>query len=177
MTMSLIETKTLGSAASSIEFASISQSFTDLLFLITVRSSTTGTSFEPCLVTFNGNTTNYTARDRNGLATTDTNTSATYTSRFAFKAPRAGTTANNFCAASFYVPNYTSSNNKSFSVDSVEPNNASTERHTTIIAGRWENTSAITSVSFGPTANNFVAGTTISLYGILKGSDGITTAS
>jgi hypothetical protein len=175
MTMTLIETKTLVSDASLIEFIYIPQDGTDLLFTISARSTTTGTNVEPCLVTFNSNTSSYTARTLNG-AGSGTPTSASPTSRLAFNAPRAGTASNTFNNVSFYIPNYTANVNKSYSTDSVTENSA-TETHQTIIAGLWSNTSAITSVLFGPTANNFASGSTISLYKITKGSDGIVTTS
>jgi len=175
MTMQLIETKTLGADAASIEFTSIPQTYTDLVFVASTRASTSGTSVEPCLVTFNANTSNYTARTLNG-AGSGTPTSAAPTSRLVFNAPRTGTTANTFGNVSVYIPNYTGATNKSYSTDSVTEHNA-TEAHQTIIAGLWSDTSAITSALFAPTANNFEAGSTISLYGILKGTDGIVTTS
>jgi hypothetical protein len=172
--MTLIETKTLLSAAASIGFTSIPQTYTDLMFFASTRASTAGTSVEPCLVTFNADTSDYTDRTLNGSGSAATSTSGT--SRLVFNAPRTGTTANTFGNVSVYIPNYAGATNKSYSTDSVTEHNA-TEAHQTIIAGLWSDTSAITSVSFAPTANNFEAGSTISLYGILKGSDGIVTTS
>ena len=174
MTMTLIETKTLGADAASIEFTSIPQTYTDLVFFASTRASTSGTSVEPCLVTFNANTSNYTHRTLNG--TGSATASASGTSRLVFNAPRTGTTASTFGNVSVYIPNYAGATNKSYSTDSVTEHNA-TEAHQTIIAGLWSDTAAITSVLFAPTANNFIAGSTISLYGILKGSDGIVTTS
>jgi hypothetical protein len=174
--MKLIETKTLGTAAGSIEFTSIPQTpYTDLVFLASTRSSTTGTDVEPCLVTFNSNITGYTARTARG-AGSQVKTSATLTTRLVFNSPRAGTSANTFGNVSVYIPNYAGGANKTYSSDSVtEDNQANAEA--TFIAGVWSNTAAITAVSFTPTNNNFVAGSTISLYGITKGSDGIVTTS
>ena len=76
-----------------------------------------------------------------------------------------------------YIPNYTGSTNKSISVDSVTENNA-TNNLMNIQAGLWSNTAAITSILFtSDTAGGFLAGSTISLYKITKGSDGIVTTS
>ena len=168
--MKLIQTKTLGAAAASIEFTSIPSDYTDLVFFISSRASTSGTSVEPCLVTFNSNTTSYTARTVNGSGSASS--TASLTSRLVFNAPRAGTTADTFGNVSVYIANYNGSTNKAYSTDSVTEHNAA-EAHQTIISGLWSNTAAITSVLFAPTANNFTTGSTISLYGILKGSDGI----
>jgi hypothetical protein len=172
--MILIESKTLGTAAASIEFTSIPQTYTDLVFVASTRASTSGTSVEPCLVTFNANTSNYTHRTLNGSGSAAT--SASGTSRLVFNSPRTGTTASTFGNVSVYIPNYAGATNKSYSTDSVTEHNA-TEAHQTLIAGLWSDTAAITSAKFEPTANNFIAGSTISLYGILKGSDGIVTTS
>lgn len=172
MSMDLIETVTVGAGgASSILFTAIPGDATDLLFKINVRSTTTGTSVEPCLVTFNSNTTGYSHRTVNGNGSTVTSTSGT--SRLAFNAPRAGTTANTFGNVQVYVPNYAGAVNKVFTSDSVTENNA-VEAHQTLIAGLWANTAAITSASFAPSANNFAADSTISLYKITKGSGGAT---
>ena len=174
MTMTLIETKTLGADAASIEFTSIPQTFTDLLVLASTRASTAGTSVEPCLVTFNAETSDYTAIRLNGNGSSAPD--AVAPARFAFNSPRTGTTASTFGNASVYIPNYAGATNKSYSTDSVTEHNA-TEAHQTLIAGLWSDTSAITSALFAPTANNFEAGSTISLYVITKGSDGIVTTS
>jgi hypothetical protein len=172
--MKLIETKTLGADAASIEFTSIPQTYTDLVFVASTRASTAGTSVEPCLVTFNASTSNYTHRTLNGSGSAAT--SASGTSRLVFNSPRTGTTASTFGNVSVYIPNYAGATNKSYSTDSVTEHNAA-EAHQTIIAGLWSDTAAITSAKFEPTANNFIAGSTISLYGILKGTDGIVTTS
>jgi hypothetical protein len=172
--MKLIESKTLGADAASIEFTSIPQTFTDLMFVASTRASTAGTSVEPCLVTFNANTSNYTHQTLNGSGSAAT--AASGTSRLVFNAPRTGTTASTFGNVCVYIPNYAGATNKSYSTDSVTEHNAA-EAHQTLIGGLWSDTAAITSAKFEPTANNFIAGSTISLYGILKGSDGIVTTS
>ena len=144
------------------------------MFVASTRASTAGTSVEPCLVTFNADTSDYTHRTLNGSGSAAT--SASGTSRLVFNSPRTGTTASTFGNVCVYIPNYAGATNKSYSTDSVTEHNA-TEAHQTLIAGLWSDTTAITSAKFEPTANNFIAGSTISLYGILKGSDGIVTTS
>ena len=169
MTMKLIQSQTLGSGAGSIQFNSIPQSFTDLAFYISTRCSTTGTSVEPCLLSFNGDAAGYVSR-ANSAAGGGLNNNAT--ARIAFFAPRAGTTANSYGNAWLYIPNYTLAINKNYAADSVTPTD-----YETYAFGIWSNTAAITSVSFTPTANNFEAGSLVSLYGITKGTDGIVTTS
>jgi hypothetical protein len=177
--MKLIETKTLGTAAASIEFTSIPQTFTDLVIMFSARASRTDDVQEGMTIRFNGNATGYFERSLFGTgsaALTFSNVSGT---QFAFSlySASASTTANTFSNGQFYVPNYTSANNKSVSIENVTENNA-TASSLNIHAGLWSNTAAVTSISFAATSGGgFLTGTTASLYGILKGSDGIVTTS
>jgi hypothetical protein len=181
MTMSLIETKTLGTAAASIEFTSIPQDGTDLFLFISGRSNRAGNISDYIAITFNSNTSNYSARFLQGdgsAATSETDVSAG-AARIVGQATGASATSDTFANNSVYVPNYTQSVAKSYSSDVVTENNATAARQV-IIAGLWNDTSAITSLKLEPLsggANNFVTGTTISLYKITKGSDGIVTTS
>ena len=84
-------------------------------------------------------------------------------------------TANTFGNSVIYIANYAGSTYKSFSKDSITENNA-TAADQGVGAGLWSNTAAITSLSLTVTSN-MVAGSTFSLYGITKGSDGIVTTS
>jgi hypothetical protein len=171
--MKLIETKTLTTAAASIEFTSIPQTFTDLVFKVSSRNTSTSTT-PICFVSFNGSTADFTARQLlgNGSSVSSNN----YTSGRILFNSQAVYTADTFGDAEIYIPNYAGSTNKSYSSDSVSENNLTTSFQG-LIAGLWSQTAAITSVDIGPNAPDFAIGTTISLYGILKGSDGITTAS
>jgi hypothetical protein len=170
--MKLIETKTLGSNAASIVFTSIPQTFTDLVILVSLRGSRSGTTADELILRFNSTTSTYSGRRLEGTGTGASSTTTTEFGRF----PAATATASTFGNQAIYIPNYTSSLQKSFSVDSVTEHNGSAS-YQTLVAGLWSGTAAITSVSFLPLFDPFVAGSTISLYGRLKGSDGITTAS
>jgi hypothetical protein len=171
MTMTLIETKTLGTAAASIEFTSIPQDGTDLLFLFSLRSTA---DVDFVVLAMNASTANFTQRylagtGSNAFGLTQTNALTAITNP-------STTTANTFSNASFYIPNYAGSTNKSFSLDVIFENNATLGRQQ-IHAGLWSDTAAITSVSFTVGSSTFVTGSTISLYKITKGSDGIVTTS
>jgi hypothetical protein len=169
--MKLIETKTLGTAAASIEFTSIPQDFTDLVLLASTRNTGESTFY---LVSFNSLTTNFSYRYLQGFGSGVDNGAASV--RPFVSMPKNSFTANTFSNDLVYVPNYTASTNKSISIDSVAENNA-TEGYQTFVAGLWSNTSAITSLQLNTGANNFAIGSTFSLYGITKGSDGIVTTS
>jgi len=171
--MQLIESKTLGTAQASIEFTSIAQNLTDLVFLVSVRTSD-GVPAQELRVAFNGSTSSFSARQLSGYGSTASSSTPV---RQIGGSPGTTATANSFNNSTLYIPNYAGSTNKSYSVDSVSPNNSSTDIFTNIVAGLWSNTAAITSVAISSAAGNLVAGSTISLYGILKGSDGIVTTS
>jgi hypothetical protein len=166
--MKLIETKTLGTAAASIEFTSIPQTFTDLVLKLSIRNDFSDTQAFDLLV--NGTqVTSY----RNLVGTGSATASNT---NYLGLAPASNSTSNTFGSNKFYIPNYRSAVSKSISVDSVTENNA-TAAFQTISAGLSAVTAAITSLRIDSRSSSFVAGSTISLYGITAGSDGIVVVS
>ena len=168
MTYQLIETKTLGTAAASIEFTSIPQDGTDLL-LVTALRSDDGVVAQEALVAFNGSTSSFSARQLYAFGTT---VASTTPARQVGGHPSSQVTANTFGNTSIYIPNYAGSTNKSYSVDSVSENNSSSQYFLNIVAGLWSNTAAITTITITSGAGNLIAGSTISLYKITKGSSG-----
>jgi hypothetical protein len=177
MTMTLIETKTLGTAAASIEFASIPSTFTDLVFFVSGRSSRAANG-DGLLTRFNNDTSSvYSVRSLRGDGSSAISITGATNALSRAELPAASATANTFSNMAFYIPNYTSSANKSVSIDSVMENNQ-TNLEIMITAGLWSNTSAITTITLtSETGNNFVAGSMVSLYGVLKGSSGGVTVS
>jgi hypothetical protein len=169
--MKLIESKTLGTAAASISFTSIPQDGTDLVVKVNSRIDTT-TFF--ALISFNGSTADFTSRRLHGDGSAASGTS--YTTGRVLWTSGSSDTANTFGNADIYIPNYAGSTNKSYSCDSVSENNATTAFQN-LMAGLWSQTAAITSLAITANSGNFVAGSTISLYKITKGSDGIVTTS
>jgi len=163
--MELIETVELASAASSITFSSIPQTYTDLLVKVSARADGPGTG-EIMNLAINGGGTSITTvllEAFNGVRSA--------TGRFIYIPPSGSVTANTFGNASIYISNYTSSNDKSLSVDAVTENN-STFAASQILAGLWANSSAITSLAFTLSGDDFVTGTVFSLYGITAGGSG-----
>jgi hypothetical protein len=162
----LIQSYTLASAASSFTFSNIPQNFTDLKILLSVRaSSASGNS--NCFIYLNGVTgTSYSQRRLSGngaTAVSDSQTSYPWVDMIN-AIPNATYTANTFANAEIYIPNYTSSNYKSLSVDFVGENNATTA-YAYLDAGLFSSTSAITSITIDGT-DNFVQYSTATLYGI-----------
>jgi hypothetical protein len=166
--MTLIETKTLGTAAASIEFTSIPQDGTDLVVLASLRTST-GATFDQIQLSLNGSTSSRSSRFLFGSGSSAA--SNTLTTGYVGNATPGGLTANTFANTAIYLPNYTGSTNKSASADSVSEANQ-TEAYQIITAFLWSNTAAVTSLTLTAGANNFVIGSTISLYKITKGSSG-----
>jgi hypothetical protein len=175
MSMTLIETKTLGTAAAAIEFTSIPQNGTDLLILFSLRSTASdiGTN---TFMTINGTTTGYSERMLRGLDNATGSFSQNSTSIQWQYTTGANATSNTFNNTSIYIPNYTGSTSKSLSMDNVTEQNGTNSSFQVINAVLWNNTAAITSFAITATAN-WAAGSAISLYKITKGSDGIVTVS
>jgi hypothetical protein len=175
MTMTLIETKTLGAAAASIEFTSIPQDGTDLVVLTSLRSVNDESL---ALISFNGSTSNFSERFLRGNGSTVD--SAFFDSggfaRIFGASVQSSQTANTFSNGTLYIPNYTGSTNKSASGDSVNENNA-TAATQIIVALLWSDTSAITSLAVASNSGDLAIGSTVSLYKVTKGSDGIVTTS
>jgi hypothetical protein len=177
--MKLIESKTLATAAASIEFTSIPQDGTDLVALMSIRVDAADTSRD-MIVQFNGDTgNNYSFRRLVGTGSSASSSSGSGAGDLFIVGSHSANsaTSNTFGNGSVYIPNYTGSTAKSASSDTVSENNA-TAAQQTISATLWSGTAAITSVLFKPYFSaNLMVGSTISLYKITKGSDGIVTTS
>ena len=167
----LIEKITVGAAgASSVTFSGIPQTgYTDLVVKISARNDASNVAGGVWLYP-NGSSANMTGRILAGTGSVAV--SGTDTKVYGYT-NSANSTASTFGNIEFYIPNYTSSNNKSISVDSVMENNA-TEGRQGLMAGLWSITSAITSLEFQTFNNstsaaaNFVSGSTFYLYGVAK---------
>ena len=165
-----ITTVVVGSGGTStIEFSNIPQSYTDLVIKISARSTS---SSGDCRIELNGSGgTAYSGRVLYGdgsAAASASNTGAALMSWGAGAINRSTTTSNTFANTDVYIPNYTSSNNKSVSTDSVEENNA-TQAYSQLAASLWANSAPITSIKLTPSGSgNFVQYSTATLYGIRK---------
>lgn len=157
-----IATTTVGSGgASSITFSSIPSTYTDLVVLISARS----TGADPnIMIRFNSSSANFTQKRLTGDGSSAVS-GGTYGEWSAW-ASASTDTVSTFGNSMIYIPNYNSSNNKSFSSDGVSENNGTTA-YSTLGAELWSNTSAITSVSFIMGSNyNFAQYSSATLYGI-----------
>ena len=160
-------TVTVGSGgAANIEFTSIPATYTDLVLKVSTRSDLAN-AFSASSLSFNGNTANYSWRELFGVGNSQGSNSGTDTSKGSGQVTGASATSSTFANTEIYIPNYASANNKSFSVDGVTENNA-TSAAAVLYAYLWSNTAAITSITLTANTGNFVQYSTASLYGILK---------
>jgi len=174
--MTLIESKTLGTAAASIEFTSIPQTYTDLVVLLSLRGNTT--SGEASMI-FNSTSSSWSSKHLYGDGSSAASNNNPYAPSVLYLGgvSHSNHTANTFGNQLVYIPNYAGSTNKSVSVDSVMENNA-TYSLQNLLAGLWSDTAAINSITIGLVGGaSYAVGSTVSLYGVLKGSDGIVTTS
>ena len=163
-----IATVVVGSGgADTITFTSIPSTYTDLLLKVSTRSNRSGGVWNADEVTVNGSSTSYSHRfieSGDGIVTSGTNaagyinlnsTGLLYTSTFG--------------SSEIYIPNYTSSNNKSFSTDSVNEGNQANGVYSSLIASLWSDTSAITSITLTCRGvYEYVQYSSATLYGIRK---------
>jgi hypothetical protein len=161
----LLEKITVGAAgASSVTFSGIPQTgYTDLVLKCATRKSVV--FVDSLVLSINGGGTAISANiylDGTGSAAR----SGSISNYQAISEP-SDYTANTFGNAEFYIPNYTSANYKSISVDSVVENNA-TASFATLTANLWPSTSSITSLAVSTPGGVFVQYSTFYLYGVAK---------
>jgi hypothetical protein len=172
--MKLIETKRLASNQPTLVFSAIPQNFTDLLVVISARSTRTGNVGDDLLVTVNSISSGYSGVGVDGTGSSPSGfTDGAGGARFRYLSVinSSSSTANTFGNAQIYIPNYSGSTTKLFSFDSSTENNA-TLAYSRLSSGFLNNTAAITSLTFDPDNGDLVAGSSISLYGIGGAGDG-----
>lgn len=162
MAYELIETATLASASSSIEFASIPQDGIDLLLLCSLRDSTTATT-AGIRINNVDDTLDYKYVQLFGNGVSASAAQLNF-SQFLITNNPSNWTANTFTNHEIRITNYTTSTNKAVSFDMVSENNG-TDAHQRLSAGT-HTIAAPVSVLQLFTSGTFVAGTTVSLYKI-----------
>ena len=162
-TYEAIATVTVGSGgAANIEFTSIPGTYTDLVVLASARSTRNSDTIDDLVIRFNDSTTSYTGRRLYGTGASAVSDTQTDIRGFAVAD---NSTANTFSNNTFYIPNYTSSNYKSVSIDGVNENNSSTA-FSGLVAGLWSNTATITKITLLANNGNLMQYSTATLYGI-----------
>jgi hypothetical protein len=157
----LAEVSVGSGGAATIDFNSIPQNYTDLVLVTSTRSSLDTVNAN---LRFNQSTNNRTNRMLYGTGSAAA--SEPGTTIYAYGNVNASArTANTFASATYYIPNYASSNSKSLSIDSAEENNG-TLAFASMVASLWSNPSAISQITLTPDIGNFVQYSTATLYGV-----------
>jgi hypothetical protein len=166
-TYSKIATYTVGSGGvATVSFLNIPQNYTDLLIKASVRNTRSGAAEAELRWTVNGSELSYSNRLLQGNGTSVSTGNYGTTFFYSGEIDAATATASIFGNAEIYIPNYSGSNYKAVSAETVSENNA-TSAYVTITAGLWSNTAPITSISFYYTASGIWAQhSTFHLYGI-----------
>jgi hypothetical protein len=166
-TFTKIASVTVGSGgAATIEFTSIPSTYTDLVVKGSTRGDSTAAAFTSIRLLPNGSSSNGSTRWIRGngsAASSDLDSTAIYSG----ESDTATATSNTFANIEWYIPNYAGSTNKSFSIDSVQENNA-TQAFAHLVAGLWSDSSAISSITLDLSAGSFVQYSTATLYGVSK---------
>ena len=172
-TCTLISTVSVGvGGAASIDFTSIPQTYTDLLLVFSLRGDANGAGGIRATNEwkFNSSSSGYTSRWLYGIPGI-VSSSATSTETYAYGGyfNSSSATANAFGSGQMYIPNYTGSQYKTWSIDGVSESH-DTSTGLSLGTGVWSNSSAITSITLlGDYASgNMAQYSTASLYGIKK---------
>jgi hypothetical protein len=166
-TYTLISSVTVGSGgAANITFSSIPSTYTDLNILVSARSAD-AVFLRAVNLRFNNDSSSvYSYKELYAFNTSTGSYGTTTDSIFTGQIPGTSGTSDTFANQSIYIPSYTSSSNKSVSIDSAPEINSSTNYQLDLMAGLWANTSTITSVALIPGSGNFAQYSTAYLYGI-----------
>jgi len=173
VTYTTIATQTLGSSQSSISFTSISQSYTDLIIVSSLRGSTsndfrarwgngsydTGTNYS--------NTTMYARSTSNDYGSSrDSNSNYARLSSQTYVIPEAAAT---FGTNITHIMNYSKTTTFKSGLSRSSGIGAAAYAGTETMVFLWRSTAAINQIQFyaGASSGNFESGTTITLYGIL----------
>lgn len=163
--MRMIADTTLGSPAATVDFTSIPQTFAHLLMVCVARTSSATAGGDLYGIRINGDTgTNYDYVDPGG----GTGTGAT--SAKICGAVGGGATANLFATAIVWIPYYRGATNRHqfLAVNGlIYGNTGVSAQYMAIGVGSWRtNATAITQLTLTGVANNFVADSRFTLYGI-----------
>lgn len=154
-----------------VDFTSISGSYTSLRVLWNGRDTASGTSLSRLRVTFNNDTTaaNYTSTGRigaeNAVAFATVTTSSTKGVECGFM-PNDGNTAGIIGVGELIIPNYTGTTFFKRFMASYGCDTGSVNTDVALATARWASTSAITRVTFSTDGTAFKNGLVFTLYGM-----------
>ena len=158
-----ISTQTLGSAAASVTFSSISGTYTDLVLIMSAFGSVGGADIR---VQVNSDTaSNYSLTRLVGYTTAFSNRSSNATYWQITNSVGIGSSSSEPTADVIQFMNYSNTTtNKTILVRHNQPQSSLME--TAAQVGLYRSTSAITSITFSLSSGNYSTGSTFTLYGI-----------
>lgn len=166
-TYELIASTTVGSGgASSIDFSSIPNTFTDLVVHLSGRSSRSNPTDTVFLKFNNTNSTYSTIRVYSTGTSVGSDTGSTGNGLDVATLNGATSTSSFFSNQKIYIPSYTSSNKKTISYDGTSSNNSTTGNFLVLTSGQWSGTSTINQITLTPDVGSFVQYSTAYLYGV-----------
>lgn len=163
--VALAKTVLTGTQAT-ITFNSIPSTYTDLLILMSARSSAAGDLYDVINIRFNGATTDTNLTGRTLYAQPTAVGSTTYPYGVVGNAGAGATTANTFSSIETYIPNYAGATAKPISSTSVNERNAAADSQLDADASLFNSTTAISSITILLQTASFVSGSRFDLYGI-----------
>jgi hypothetical protein len=165
-TYSLLAESTIGvSGASTITFNNIPQNYTDLVLYTSLRDSASNVSTNYYITINNSNTSIYSRKNIYGTGTAVGTTTETTGVAYIGYSNSNTATVNTFGNGMTYIPNYTSSNYKSISSETVAESNT-VAVSMALTAGLYSSPTAVTSVQIKPWTGPFLQYSTATLYGI-----------
>jgi len=168
-TYTLISSNVLASNAASVTFSAIPATYTDLVLRFSVRSTFAGANIGT-YYTLNSDTSSlYSETFMFGTGTTVTSSrnSGVASSVNSTSVNGSTSTASTFTSLELYLPSYTSTTSKPWSLFNAREDNSATVNCIQAMAGLYRNTSAITSITITPTgASSYVTNSSFYLYGI-----------
>ena len=163
-TYTQIASTTLGSAAASVTFSSIAGTYTDLVLVISGRSTRASTD-DSLYIQFNsdtGSNYSYTELAGNGTAASSGRASSQTQIRPSTNMDAASQTAGTFTPVIISINNYsnTTTNKTTLSRSNMAAKEVSA------VVGLWRSTAAISTILIKCAVGNLDTGTTANLYGI-----------
>ena len=158
-----IATTTLGSAVSSVTFSTISGSYTDLVIVCSVFTSSDGTATEFQFNSDTGSNYSNTFLEGNGSATSSSRESNQSSIGMSYNI---GGNSTNPCITIANIQNYSNTTTYKTLIGRWNSASGGTYPGTGAAVGLWRSTSAITSVVVKTGSGNFNSGSTFTLYGI-----------
>ena len=158
-----ISTTTLGSAAATVTFSTISGAYTDLVLVTNLKTTTTS---QEVTVKINNDTgSNYSLTNLRGDGSTAASLRRSSQTVGTISKEISPNTAFEFVSVSTFM-NYSNATTYKTWLSRNNRASASNAPGTEALVGLWRSTSAITELVIGLTGGNFDTGSTFTLYGI-----------